>query len=278
MNTVDKVIKVAEKEVGYLEKSRSAYLKDKNVLYDKTKGSGQDNYTKYGYEMHNVYPSVMDFPAYWCDAFVDWCFMTAYGVNNAKALLGGNFDDYTVASAQLYKNKNAYIKRGEKKPQVGDQIFFNNGTRICHTGIVYKVDANYVYTIEGNTSGGSTVVANGGGVAKKQYPLTYFRIDGYGRPKYDVAKPTPIKKGYQGTFPVIPPILKKGERGVQVARWQSFVNWYFGKTVLKVDSDFGDKTKEYTIKFQKELFSKDKSQWDGEVGKNTLAVAKTIKK
>jgi uncharacterized repeat protein (TIGR02543 family) len=194
-NTVDKVLKIAEAEVGYLEKSKAAYQKDSKILYEKTKGAGSDNYTKYGKEMHDLYPSVMDFPAYWCDCFTDYCFYKAYGVTNAKKLLGGNFDDYTVASAQLYKNKNAYYK---SNPKVGDQIFFNNGTRICHTGLVYKVDSNYVYTIEGNTSGANGVVSNGGGVAKKKYALNYNRIDGYGRPKYDVEETK--TKSYKITY------------------------------------------------------------------------------
>ena len=184
-NTVDKVIKIAKAEVGYLEKSASAYKKDPKVLNDKTKGAGSDNYTKYGRDMHKVYPGVMDFPAYWCDCFVDWCFYMAYGTSNAKKLLGGNFDDYTVNSKALYQNKKAYIKRGQGKPKVGDQIFFHNGTRVCHTGLVYEVDDKYVYTIEGNTSGGNSVIRNGGSVAKKKYELTNSRIDGYGRPKYD---------------------------------------------------------------------------------------------
>lgn len=182
-NTVEKVISVAMDEVGYLEKSKTAYMKDKTILDKKTEGAGSDNYTKYGRDMHALYPAVMDFPAYWCDCFVDWCFQKAYGVSNAKALLGGNFDDYTVNSKALYVKKNAY----HKEPQVGDQIFFKNSQRVCHTGLVYKVDNKYVYTIEGNTSGGSTVVSNGGGVSKKKYALTNTKIDGYGRPKYDIA-------------------------------------------------------------------------------------------
>lgn len=136
----------------------------------------------------------MDHPAPWCDAFVDWCFQEAYGVSNAKSLLGGNFNDYTVASAQLYKNKNAWYS----SPKVGDQIFFKNSQRICHTGLVYKVTDTRVYTIEGNTSGASGVIANGGGVCKKSYALSYSQIAGYGRPKYDKAESistiTPVKK------------------------------------------------------------------------------------
>lgn len=188
-NTVDKVLAIAEAEVGYLEKSKSAYLKSKAVLDKKTEGAGSDNYTKYGRDMHAIYPAVMDFPAAWCCCFCEWCFYKAYGISTAKSLLGGNFDDYTVAAAQLYKNKKAYYPRGNT-PKVGDQIFFKNSTRICHTGLVYKVDSKYVYTIEGNTSSGSEVIANGGGVYKKKYLLTNTRIDGYGRPKYDVVTTT----------------------------------------------------------------------------------------
>ena len=177
-NTVDKVIKIATQEVGYLEK------KSNSNLDSKTANAGYNNYTKYGRDMHNIYPQIMDFPAPWCDAFVDWCFYKAYGVTTAKSLLCGNFDDYTVASAQMYKNKKSYYK---SNPIVGDQIFFKNSKGgICHTGLVYYVDSKYVYTIEGNTSGASGVIANGGGVFKKKYDLSYSRIQGYGRPKYDI--------------------------------------------------------------------------------------------
>jgi len=173
------LIALALAEVGYLEKKNGSAA----FLGDKTANAGSANYTKYGKEMHDIYPAVMDYPAAWCDAFVDWLFYSTYGVANAKGLLGGNFNDYTVASAQLYKNKGAYFK---KNPRVGDQIFFKNSSRICHTGIVYAVDASRVYTIEGNTSGASGVVANGGGVCKKSYALGYSRIDGYGRPNYTI--------------------------------------------------------------------------------------------
>lgn len=178
-NTVDKVIAIAKEEVGYLEK------KSNSQLDSKTANAGYNNYTKYGRDMHNIYPSVMDFPAAWCDAFVDWCFYKAYGVATAKSLISGNFDDYTVASAQMYKNKNAFHT---SNPKVGDQVFFKNSRGgICHTGLVIKVTSTRIYTIEGNTSAAAGVVANGGGVAEKNYPLSYNRIAGYGRPKYDVS-------------------------------------------------------------------------------------------
>lgn len=186
-NTADKVIAIALAEVGYLEKASNANL------YNKTANAGYNNYTKYGKEMHDIYPSVMDFPAAWCDAFVDWCFYKAYGVANAKGLLGGNFDDYTVNSAQLYKNKKAWYT---SNPKFGDQIFFKNSVRICHTGLVYAVDSKRVYTVEGNTSGSAGVVPNGGGVFKKSYLLGSAGIAGYGRPKYDVAEEEPAYEGF----------------------------------------------------------------------------------
>ncbi len=179
MNTVDKVLMVALNEVGYLEKKSNAQLDDK------TANAGSANYTKYGRDMHNIYPAVMDFPAAWCDAFVDWCFYKAYGVATAKSLLNGNFDDYTAASAQMYKNKGAWYT----SPKVGDQIFFTDSKGgICHTGLVYDVDDHTIYTVEGNTSGASGVIANGGGVCKKSYPISHNRIAGYGRPKYDTTE------------------------------------------------------------------------------------------
>ena len=45
-----------------------------------------------------------------------------------------------------------------------------------------------IYTIGGNTSGGSTLVANGGGVAKKSYDPSYHRIATIIRPKYSAGE------------------------------------------------------------------------------------------
>lgn len=183
-NYAKTVIDIALAEVRYLEK------KSNRSLDSKTANAGSANYTKYGRDMHKLYPSVMDFPASWCDAFVDWCFYKAYGVANAKGLLAGDFNDYTVASAQLYKNKKAW----GTIPKIGAQIFFKNSTRICHTGLVYDIDNQYVYTVEGNTSGASGVIPNGGGVCKKKYRLNNSKIAGYGYPKYDEEKKTTAKK------------------------------------------------------------------------------------
>ena len=231
-NTVDKVIKIALAEEGYQEKSREAYLANPMVLESKDAGAGEDNYTKYGRDMHKIYPSVMDFPASWCDCFVDWCFMQAYGIATAKSLLGGNFDDYTVASADMYKKKGAWYT---SNPQVGDQVFFQNSQRICHTGLVIGTDSHRVYTIEGNTSPASGVIRNGGGVYRKSYELNHPRIAGYGRPNYDVdnsnnPSPTDIASGR--------PLLRRGSLGDEVKKLQANLNSIMGEN-LEVDGVYG---------------------------------------
>ena len=164
-------------QVGYLEKKNGTT----NYLYDKTANAGSANYTKYGYEMHKIQPSNMDYPAAWCDAYFDNGMVNVFGVAAARLLLH-DFDDWTVRSAELYKQRGEWTTTN---PREGDQIFFKNSGGICHTGYVYANDGVYVYTVEGNTSGASGVVSNGGGVAKKKYLLSYANIAGYGRPNYE---------------------------------------------------------------------------------------------
>lgn len=174
VNAAEKVIAVALAEVGYLEKRSN---KD---LDSKTANAGSDNFTKYA---RDLYPALQG--QAWCDMFVDWCFVQAFGKVKAQQLIGGGFSAYTPISAQYYKNKGQYHK---SDPLPGDQIFFKNAVRICHTGIVVKVTSAKVYTIEGNTSAGSAVIPNGGAVCRKEYLLTAGGIDGYGRPDWSLVE------------------------------------------------------------------------------------------
>ncbi|MBQ9814056.1 MAG: CHAP domain-containing protein, partial [Lachnospiraceae bacterium] len=72
----------------------------------------------------------------------------------------------------------------------GDQVFFRNEKRICHTGIVMKVTKKSLYTIEGNTYENGKEeeqeALHGGAVVYKSYSLSDSRIAGYGRPPYDL--------------------------------------------------------------------------------------------
>jgi len=69
-------------------------------------------------------------------------------------------------------------------PQVGDiVIFYKNGT-FAHTGLVIGVNGDKFSTIEGNTSGASGVVANGGGVCQKDYYNSKLPGTKFCRPAY----------------------------------------------------------------------------------------------
>lgn len=168
-----KVIQVAKSQIGYLEKSSNSQLDDF------TANAGRANYTKYARDYKGFAGGDYQGQA-WCDMFVDWCFVKAYGVDKARDLLGG-FDAYTPASAQYFKARGQWYT---SDPQPGDVVFFKNSQRINHTGIVTEVKDGRVHTVEGNTSSGVGVVANGGGVWPKSYGLDNSRIAGYGRPAY----------------------------------------------------------------------------------------------
>ena len=98
--------------------------------------------------------------------------------------------------------------------------------------------------------------------------------DGPGTKQIDAAKNMP-KKGYTGTFPVLPAkgYLREGDEGTQVKRLQQFLNWYGGYN-LATDGSYGPKTKVAVKKFQQAegLVS------DGFFGPKSLAQAKKVRK
>ena len=61
--------------------------------------------------------------------------------------------------------------------------------------------------------------------------------------------------------------LSKGDSGENVKNLQRYLNWYFGKEVLKVDGSFGSMTDKYLKRFQSEQKLTD----DGIAGTKTLA-------
>lgn len=144
------LIKIAEGEIGYLEK------KSNSQLDSKTANAGSSNYTKY---WRDVYPQYQAQP--WCAAFVSWCMMKAFGLDIAKKLLKHWPYTYCPTLGDLF-TKNA-------NPKVGDIVIFYRGGEFAHTGIVTKVQGDRFWTIEGNTSGASGIIPNGGGVCEKSY-------------------------------------------------------------------------------------------------------------
>ena len=169
MSAIDKVIEIAKNEVGYLEKRSNA------SLYDKTANAGSANYTKY---WADIKPDYQGQP--WCACFVAWVLAQAFGKDKAAELLRHYPYVYCPTMASLFTL--------HANPQRGDiVIFYRNGT-FTHTGIVTGVDGDYFTTIEGNTSGGSTIIANGGAVCAKGYYNSSLPGTKFCRPDYSIVE------------------------------------------------------------------------------------------
>lgn len=186
---IDALIACAENEVGYLEK------KSNSQLDDKTANAGYNNYTKY---WRDVYPQYQ--AQAWCAAFVSWCMMKTFGLDVAKKLLKHWPYVYCPTLGNLFTKY--------ANPQRGDiVIFYRNGT-FAHTGLVTKVEGDKFYTIEGNTSGGSSIVPNGGGVYAKSYYNSNLPGTKFCRPDYSIvtsiltsntsstSSPAPVQPSY----------------------------------------------------------------------------------
>ena len=242
MSPIDKLIAIAEAELGYLEK------KSNKDLDDKTANAGSANYTKYNRDM-KAWAGSAGLNDQWCQNFVDWCFVRAFGLEGAKALIH-TFTNYTPTGSNAFKKRNRYVKRGSGKPARGDVIYFYSTAkgRIGHVGIVTKVSGSTVTTIEGNTSGASTLVANGGGVRRKSYSLSSSYIDGYGSVDYSVIgeageAPAPLKLGDRE--------LKNYTEGPDVAELQqALIRLGFDVGKWGADGEFGDCTELALIAFQ----------------------------
>ena len=234
---IDKVLAIAQAEVGYKEKASASGLDDKNA------NPGSGNYTKYGRDMHNLQPANMDYPAAWCDCFVDWCMYKAFGAQAARRVLCGDFDDYTVNSANYYKKAG----RWANKPVRGYQIFFKNSGGICHTGLVKNVVDGHVITIEGNKNNA---------VREMSYLINDSSIAGYGMPLYSAvsSEPEPSHK-YTGECTVKTYQLIKGDNGDAVKALQALLNMRGFKgsngKALEVDGAFGAQTEAAVTACQK---------------------------
>lgn len=172
MQNRQRLIDFALSYAGYLEK------KSNRNLEDFTANAGDKNFTIFASwykelcgENYQGQP--------WCAMFVSTCFYKVFG----RADICPPFA-YCPTGVSRFKELGAFYG----KPEKGDVIFFTNGKRAYHTGIVTDVINGRVYTVEGNTSGESGVVENGGAVAKKAYVCSNPKILGYGRPRYALLK------------------------------------------------------------------------------------------
>lgn len=182
MNAIGKLIQIAKDEIGYLEKASNSQLDSK------TANAGENNYTKY---WRDIKPDYQGQP--WCAAFVSWCFMKAFGQEKAKKLLKHWPYVYCPTLGNLF-TRNA-------NPKIGDiVIFYRNGT-FAHTGIVTAVIGDRFYTIEGNTSGASGIIANGGGVCAKSYLNSQMPGTKFCTPDYSIVSDTSAPTKSENVLP-----------------------------------------------------------------------------
>lgn len=202
-NPIDALLALAESQIGYTEKDNVTYIDDD---VENTSNAGSGNCTKYARDLSGDNETTVtnpktgqpeDFNTYyqiptdgiyygnkqrvaWCSMFVDWCFCMVFGYKAMKQMTFHGQDGAGVSNSRNHYEANGRFITSD--PQPGDEVFFNG-----HTGLVWKVEGGYVTTIEGNTSGKSGVVSEGGCVCDKKYSLGSSSIVGYGRPDWSKA-------------------------------------------------------------------------------------------
>ena len=230
---IEKLILIAKNEIGYLEK------KSNGQLDSMTGNAGSANYTKY---WRDIKPEYQGQP--WCAAFISWCFMKAFGLENAKKLLKHWPYVYCPTLGSLF-TKNA-------NPKIGDiVIFYHNGT-FTHTGLVTAVIGDRFYTIEGNTSGASGIIANGGGVCAKSYLNSQMPGTKFCTPDYNIVNgntDNTLDNGNTmtgGNYMFEPETVQLGSVGTSVLLLQEILvaRGFKGRNskILDLDREAGDNT------------------------------------
>ena len=112
----------------------------------------------------------------WCDVFADYAFIACFGYDVATQMTYQTPHGYAACalSAKAYEDHGALFK----KPEVGDQIFFNYDGGINHIGIVVDVHGEDITCVEGNYSNGVSLT--------KYNTRNQWIIAGYGRPDWSV--------------------------------------------------------------------------------------------
>ena len=174
---VNRVVDIAEAEIGYIEKASDSQLTDK------TANPGSGNWTKYGayfdtmrgeYEYYNGRKNGFD----WCDQFVDWVFAQAFGIDEGRKVL---YQPMRSCGAGCAWSASYFRENGKffSTPQRGDQIFFGPKGNESHTGLVVDVSADKVWTVEGNANNR---------VMRRVYARNDGNIAGYGRPNFQLVE------------------------------------------------------------------------------------------
>lgn len=237
MNEIEKVINLAKEQIGNgAKKYREWY---------------------YGYNAQDVA---------WCAVFVSWLFSQA-GIDMVKTDGAGCFarEGNGVYGAW---HESEYSDRSTT-PKIGDIVTFvwnylgryNSQDKYYsdHVGIVYAVDDDNIYTIEGNVGTSNDTST----VKYRMYNRESGAINGYFRPFYK-------EESEENTMEI-----KKGDKNEFVTAYKTLLQqaYMFGLVNTKVDdtNSFGDGTYKATIEFQK-LY---KLEVDGIAGKETIGALKS---
>ena len=249
MSKPSEIVAIALAEVGYLEKASNASLDDK------TANAGSANWTKYARDLAAAgYYNGNKNGYAWCDVFVDWCFFKAYGAVEGQRVQcqTGPLGAGCIYSAQYYRQQSRY----DRNPKVGDQVFFQTGGEIGHTGIVVEVTDSAIVTVEGNS---------GNQVKKNTYNRSNSYIAGYGHPLYsgtdepvtETPTPVPAPADTAVTCIISIPQLKNGSTGTAVKNAQTLLiakGYPCGGRITAgretADGDFGPTTEKSVKSFQ----------------------------
>lgn len=254
---IKKVILIAKNEIGYLEK------KSNSQLDSKTANSGSANYTKY---WRDVKPSYQGQP--WCACFVSWCFMKALGLETAKKLLKHWPYVYCPTMSGLFTlNAN---------PKVGDIVIFKHNGTFTHTGLVTAVVGDRFYTIEGNTSGASGIIANGGGVCAKSYLNSQMPGTKFCTPDWKIVNRTSTNVSTGGKYMFEPKTVKLGSKGTSVLLLQEILvaRDFRGvdNQILSLDRVAGENTIRALNNYKKSRNMKQDGICDAAVWKDLIAL------
>lgn len=115
----------------------------------------------------------------WPKVFVDGCFTETFGVETTRKLLCDYQDPVIGNSANQYRDKDLYFD----VPRIGDlAIIRHSSGAASHTGIVFDMDADSIYTVEGD------VVLESGTqraqVVKRKHLRSGGQVEGYARPDW----------------------------------------------------------------------------------------------
>lgn len=223
-------------------------------------GNGAKKYREwfYGYNAVDVA---------WCAIFVSWlfsqCKIPMIKTDGAGCFAREGNGTYGTWYESEYSDSGTTPKIGDIVTFVWNYAgrYYNHDKYYSdHVGIVYAVDSNNIYTIEGN-AGASNDTST---VKYKSYSRTSGAINGYFRPNYDTAE----KEEKQEVSKMNN--LQKGDTGDSIIAYKTLLNQAYIYHIIntKVDNTngFGEGTHKATLEFQK-LY---KLEEDGIAGAKTI--------